>query len=102
MSRKTALKKSKRLQAIIGLIFLIPPLLGVIFFIISTVDSYTLHKFELSRNWIARDGGMSAAPIYLGLMALAGSYLIKDALQYLYKDDGDGEINADDISENID
>ena len=30
------------------------------------------------------NGGMSAAPIYLALMALAGAYLIKDSLKYLF------------------
>ena len=35
-----------------------------------------------------RGGGMSAAPIYWGLMAIAGVYLIKDSFLFLlYKGD---------------
>lgn len=42
---------------------------------------------ELSSAWTAKydqGGGMSAAPIYLGVMALAGVYLIKDSIHYLF------------------
>ena len=45
---------------------------------------------NLSPNWTNDyggngGGGMSAAPIYLGLMALAGTWLVKDSIQYLFK-----------------
>ena len=42
---------------------------------------------ELSSAWTAKydqGGGMSAAPIYLGLMALSGVYLIKDSFYSLF------------------
>ena len=38
---------------------------------------------DLSSDWTSSEG-MSAAPIYLGLMALAGVYLIKDAFYSLF------------------
>lgn len=43
---------------------------------------------ELSLAWTAKydqGGGMSAAPIYLGLMALAGVYLIKDSIYSFFQ-----------------
>jgi hypothetical protein len=43
---------------------------------------------NLSGDWTTNysdgGGGMSAAPIYLALMALAGAYLIKDGLKYFF------------------
>lgn len=44
---------------------------------------------DLSSNWTndyssEGDGGMSAAPIYLGLMALSGVHLIKDSFYSLF------------------
>ena len=42
---------------------------------------------ELSSAWTAKydqGGGMSAAPIYLGVLALAGVYLLKDSIHYLF------------------
>lgn len=44
---------------------------------------------DLSSNWTndyssEGGGGMSAAPIYLGLMALSGVYLIKDSIHFLF------------------
>ena len=97
MAKRSALKKGKRLQAFIGLLLLIPPVLGVIFFIISVFGGggRVTQLENLQPHWLADwsfsdgggGGGMSAAPIYLGLMALAGSYLLKDTLQCFFKDD---------------
>lgn len=42
---------------------------------------------DLSGAWTAEysdGGGMSAAPIYLGMMAMVGAYLIKDSLHYFF------------------
>ena len=46
---------------------------------------------NLSSDWTTNysyeqggGGGMSAAPIYLGLMAISGVYLIKDSFQFLF------------------
>ncbi len=95
----------KRIECIIGIIMLIPPLLGVICFVINLFIENaggfaTLNN--LSNNWSAsyyydfrgREicipvAAMSAAPIYLGIMALAGSYLIKDSIQYFFTKESD-------------
>ena len=85
--------KGKRIECIIGILLLIPPILGVIAFVLclfgcewnfATLDN-------LSGEWTTKygydkggGGGMSAAPIYLGLMALAGAWLVKDSIQYLF------------------
>ena len=46
---------------------------------------------NLSSDWTTNysyeqggGGGMSAAPIYWGLMAISGVYLIKDSFQFLF------------------
>lgn len=50
---------------------------------------------NLSSDWTTNydynggGGGMSAAPIYLGLMALAGVYLVKDSIYALFIKDKD-------------
>ena len=88
--------KAKKIECVIGLLFLIPPILGVIAFVLCLLgcewDYATLDN--LSGEWTVRygysyesggGGGMSAAPVYLGLMALAGVWLVKDSIQYLFK-----------------
>jgi hypothetical protein len=61
---------------IIGVLFLIPPILGVFFFTLNVFDvnwdAVTLR--DLGSNWTGE--AFSAAPIYLGLMALAGVLLV--------------------------
>lgn len=61
----------------IGIIFLIPPILGVLSFCLGLADVHTpfAKMSDLSSRWTG--SSMSAAPIYLGLMAIAGAYLIK-------------------------
>ena len=70
-------------QLLIGLIFLIPPILGAIFFICEVygMDGNIISLNRLSGNWTGDSGAMSAAPIYLGLMALAGSFIIHSAVK---------------------
>lgn len=87
----TAIIKAKRIECVIGLTFLIPPILGVIAFVLQifNADLDFSQMRDLSSNWTndyssEGGGGMSTAPIYLGLMALAGVYLIKDSIQYLF------------------
>ena len=83
--------KGKKIECIIGILFLIPPVLGVIAFILCIFgcewEFATL--YNMSDEWTAfvspeGGGGMSATPIYLGLMALAGVWLIKDSIHYLF------------------
>lgn len=88
--------KGKKIECIIGILFLIPPILGVFAFVLCLFD-FDLkfaQLYNLSNEWTAYfgydyehgggGGGMSAAPIYLGLMALAGVWLVKDSIQYLF------------------
>lgn len=86
-TKKTNKKVS--LERVVGIIFLIPPALGVIFFLLSVFifinrigDIPALDN--LSSNWTGNyntlgDSHMSAAPIYLGLMAIAAAVLLKDS-----------------------
>jgi hypothetical protein len=65
----------------VGALFLIPPTLGVILFTLNVLglDGYIDSLDYLSVNWTGGDGAMSAAPIYLGLMAIAGTLMIHSA-----------------------
>ena len=74
-----------RLERIIGIILLLPPIFGVVLFFLNLFKAYVGDIPEmdnLSDNWTGDydgDGGgyTSAAPIYLGLMAIAGALLLK-------------------------
>lgn len=85
-----AIIKAKRIECVIGLFLLLPPILGVIAFLLQIIEADTDFSMmrELSSAWTAKyyyqGGGMSAAPIYLGLMALAGVHLIKDSFYSLF------------------
>lgn len=63
-----------------GVLFLIPPILGVFFFTLNVFDvnwdAVTLR--DLGSNWTGE--AFSAAPIYLGLMALAGVSMVRFAM----------------------
>lgn len=71
------------LEAKIGILFLIPPIWGVFAFIFQV----NLNSFPDSWNCITsflQDGAYAATPsipLYLGLMAIAGAYLIKGNLK---------------------
>lgn len=60
----------------IGFLFLIPPILGAIFFTLNVFDikGDTVTLRDLGDNWTGE--AFSAAPIYLGLMALAGVFML--------------------------
>ncbi len=91
-----ALIKAKKIECIIGFIFLVPAFLGIIAFVFCLFgdrgDFSTLRN--LSAHWTADygysdyggGGGMSAAPIYLGILSIVGAYLIKDSLKYFFLD----------------
>ena len=89
---------AKKVECIIGLFFLLPPVLGVFAFVLQLFGDDTDFSMllDLSSNWTNAysskgGGGMSAAPIYLGLMALAGVYLIKDSFYALFVTDKQNE-----------
>jgi len=75
--------KPIRLEKIFGIILLIPPLIGVILFLINLLsdDAGKIPELKnLSSEWTGSydtGGYTSAAPIYLGLMAIAGAWLLK-------------------------
>ena len=82
-------KQSIKLERIFGIILLIPPILGVLLFLLNLFvkDPGSIAALtNLSWKWtgsydysIEGGGGgfTSAAPIYLGLMAIAGAILLK-------------------------
>ena len=100
MERATII--GKRIECIIGIILLVPVFLGIIAFVIClfngsndfcTLDnlsqtwSCSLHSFNpksFRSDSISAAGAMSSAPIYLGLMAIAGVWLIKDSFKYFF------------------
>lgn len=80
----------KNLQKTIGYILLFPPVLSVLLFTINLLikDSGDIVKmYNLSVNWTgdyttngeSGAGFSSTIPIYFGLMAIAGVYLITNA-----------------------
>ena len=79
-------------EAKIGILFLIPPIIGVIMFICNLLYSgFDFSYFPEAWNcisdynsWEHRAYGYAATPaipLYLGLMAIAGAYLIKGNLK---------------------
>ena len=79
------IKFNIKVEKIVGAILLIPPILGVLFFVLglfSTDLGNVIELRNLSRHWSGNysyEGGgyTSAIPIYLGLMAIAGALLLK-------------------------
>nr|WP_315158244.1 hypothetical protein [uncultured Flavobacterium sp.] len=83
----------KNPQKTIGYILIFPPVLSVLLFTVNLLFSNCGNLFSmynLSSNWTGYvgfsnngDGGgggyMSATPVYFGLMAIAGAYLIKNS-----------------------
>ena len=90
-NEEKALITGKKFEAIIALFLLIPPILGVISFVLCLFDNNGsfARMSDLSSVWTgihgyAGGGSTSAAPIYLGLMAIAGVLLLKDSFRYLF------------------
>lgn len=85
-------KDVKQINFILGLLFLIPPFISLFSFSSCIMsDGYPSHFFEhfvqmsnLRGEWSG--DGMSPAPIYLGLMAIAGAVLLHSAAE---KDESD-------------
>ena len=79
---------SQNWEAKIGILFLIPPIIGVIIFMVELFDAgFYLEYFPEAWNGISSSSvwehssygyaATPAVPLYLGLMAIAGAYLIK-------------------------
>lgn len=102
-NEEKALLKGKKIEAIIALFLLIPPILGVISFVLCLFDCdwHFARMSDLSADWTgcygysSSEGGgggyTSSAPIYLGLMAIAGVLLLKDSFRYLFLKDEKSE-----------
>ena len=84
--KENQLIKSKKIECWIGILFLLPAILGVIAFLLSWFDFNG--EFSSLRNlrgdWTGGDNCSSPAPIYLGLVSIAGVYLLKDSIKYLF------------------
>lgn len=90
---KKAIKKEKKFEFILGIFFLIPPFLGVFFFLLSLCDvngNFTDMR-DLSGKWGSNYDYTSPTPIYLGLMAIAGVMLVKNSLRYLLSQDDNSD-----------
>lgn len=84
---------------------LLIPVIGSIFFLLNVFGNRgsIIELNELSSNWIGGDGSMSAIPIYLGLMAIAGALLfytwiylwIKASTTYIGKSEEEWEEETD-------
>lgn len=64
------------LSVLAAVLFLIPPIIGVIFFLLNVfgAEGRIIELFELSEYWNGGDG-FKSVPIYLGLMAIAGAIM---------------------------
>jgi hypothetical protein len=81
------------IERILGFILLIPPLVSVLFFLYSVFDDKhkdsAVQLDNLNANWSgAGEGFTSAAPIYLGLLAIAGAILIRNSGKKSNKESG--------------
>lgn len=65
-------------EAKIGILFLIPPILGIIKFLLIFIDDFDSSRYNIHDYGYA---ATPAIPLYLGLMAIAGAYLIKGNLK---------------------
>lgn len=87
-----AIRKEKIWEAIIGLLFCLPAVIGVICFIVNLcTDGDKCDLNSLDGAWDSHSrgydvGGVSSSPtpIYFGLMAIAGAYMLKNSLRYLF------------------
>ncbi len=105
-----AIKTEKKFEFFLGLFFLIPPILGVFFFLLSLCDTdgSFVNMTDLSGQWDWHDGSgdgsgasMSPAPLYLGLMAIAGVLLVKNSLRYLIGKDEKANTNTNGSSNEV-
>lgn len=81
---------AKKIEAVLGLVMLLPALIGIISFFESLFrGGFDLERLKLYGSWAYQwndDGGiaMSPAPVFLGLLAIAAVLLLKDSIYYLF------------------
>ncbi len=96
-----ALIKAKRIECGLGVFFLIPAMLCAIAFTLAMlgVEGGFVELRNLNYRLLAyfgdNGGGMSAAPIYAGILAIVGACLIKDSLKYVFLKEGNNKNNVD-------
>lgn len=82
--------RALNIEAKLGILFLIPPIIGVVFFILNLFNARLgFEDFPDSWNCIydyhlgdsMSYAATPAIPLYLGLMAIAGAYLVKGNLK---------------------
>lgn len=90
---------SSLIVLIIGLVLIIPAFVGVVLFVIDLFGFETLQG--LSRNWTGEL--FPVAPIFMGIMGLAGGYMIigafKTVLLFVKVSSGVNSINEIEITE---
>lgn len=92
--------REKQIEAAIGLLFILPAVIGVICFLYHLISGdYSASLDELGGIWgtIEHHSGSdnssfgyaaaSPTPIFMGLMAIVGGYLLKGNLRYLMQID---------------
>lgn len=97
-----AIKTEKKFEFFLGIFFLIPPILGVLFFILNLyelADGIIVEMRTLGGQWSGYStDSMPPAPLYLGMMAIAGVLLVKDSLRYIlvkHKEDNKNETSKE-------
>lgn len=88
-TEEKAFVKGKRVECVIGCVLITPAILGSLAFVLCLfgVEWNVSDLDYLSHEWTAMysdGGGMSAAPIFMGITAAVGAYLIKDSFKYLF------------------
>lgn len=83
-----AIKIEKIFEIILGLLFITPAIIGAICFIINICSEGTLcNLYSLSGPWyVSRHDPLypCLTPVYFGLMAIAGAYMLKNSFRYLF------------------
>ncbi len=76
-------RRLKNIELIISFFFLVPAGLCMILFVLSLLDFHSelIDLSNLRGDWTGYDNCSSPAPIFIGLMAIAGAFLFKDAIQ---------------------
>ena len=88
----------KRIEYIIGILFLIPSLFGLLFIFAMVFNLgmfyESIHNWGVAYDYFPEYKGLlsalwSALPAFIAIMALVGAYLTKDKLRYFIKDKKD-------------
>lgn len=85
--RDQRLKNFRKLELYLGILFIIPAFIGVCSFILCFFDFHS--EFADMRNlrgdWTDSEYATSPAPIFIGVMAIAGAILLVDYINSIKK-----------------